>query len=94
MGSLTAMSAIGQVLLILAGAAITWLFAVRQQRENRRRDAWAAWAQEAYRLMVVRQDLVEKAWSEDRPAVSIEAILTSFSQRVSRGASANSPSGA
>ena len=83
------MSVIGPLLGVVVGALLTWFLTARSQRDDRRRDAWATWAEQAYRLMATRRELVERCWAEQSGsgaiARTIDELGLSFAQRVSRG---------
>lgn len=77
------MNASGPLLGVVVGALLTWFFSTQIRRDDRRRDAWAAWGEHAYRLILARRELVERCWTEqggaDRPVGGLE----SFGLRVS-----------
>ena len=54
------MSIAGPLLGVVVGAFLTWFLTTRARREDRWRDAWAAWAGRAYQLVTIRKNLVEK----------------------------------
>jgi hypothetical protein len=58
------MAAFGPLLGVVVGALLTWLLTRQGRRDDRRRDAWAGWAQQAYRLMITRRQIVEQCWTD------------------------------
>lgn len=64
------MDFIGPLLGVIVGAVLTWFQAMHGRRDDRRRDAWAGWAEQAYRLMITRRDLIERCWADQRSAES------------------------
>jgi hypothetical protein len=53
---------VGIIIGALASALANWFFNTRSKRDDRRRDAWTAWAEQAYRLILVRRQLIERCW--------------------------------
>ncbi|HVZ31686.1 MAG TPA: hypothetical protein VG963_04625 [Polyangiaceae bacterium] len=50
----------------VVGALLTWFLGGHGRRDDRRREAWATWAEHAYRLMIVRRELIERCWQARR----------------------------
>lgn len=51
------------LLVVVAGGMVTWLHTTHSKCEDRRRDAWAGWAEQAYRALVTRRELIERCWA-------------------------------
>jgi|SRR5664279_3391957 len=58
------MTVLGTLLSVVVGALLTWFLTMYGRRDDRRRDAWAAWAEQAYRLMTTRRQIVDQCWAD------------------------------
>jgi hypothetical protein len=65
---LRSLEIIGTLVGVLVGSVLAWLQATHSRHDDRRRDAWAAWAEHAYRLMITRRELVERCWLDRNAA--------------------------